>query len=246
MNFRKKVLIILSSLSVVGLLLFFLWASIYNKASERAIGFYTNDTASYIAEDKGSYIAFSSKGNSKDVAFVFYPGKKIEAKAYSPIAGKIAEKGFDVFIAKMPLNIAFFNLNAADKIINNEKYTSYVIGGHDLGGEIASTYALKNSENIKGLILLASYPNDNTSFKNKDMKVISLYGSEDKIVNIEKVEESKNQFEKNAVLDIIKGGNHSFFGDYGKEKNDGEIETTQDQLEDITVDYITGMLKGFR
>lgn len=245
MKLRKRILALIFGVVTIALLAFFLWASIYYKATERALKFYSSSEY-YVVEDKGSYISFTSKENSKNIAFIFYPGGKVEPKAYSPIAGKIAEKGYDVYIAKMPLNLAIFNINAADKIINNEKYSSYVIGGHSLGGVMASSYALKNSEKVKGLVLLAAYPEGNISFKEKDIKIISLYGSEDNVVDKEKIEESKTLFDKNAVFDIIEGGNHSAFGDYGTQKKDSELKITQDKQEDITVDYIIGILKGFK
>lgn len=245
MRIKRKIPFAIFSAVILLILGFFLWASFYYQATERAVKFYSSNEY-YVVEDKGSYISFKSKENTKDIAFIFYPGEKIESKAYSPIAGKIAEKGYDVFISKMPLNLAIFNINAADKIVNAEKYPSYVIGGHSLGGAMASSYALKHDDVIKGLILLAASPNRNASFVGKDLKVISLYGTEDKVVALNKIENSKQLFDKNAVFYSIEGGNHSAFGDYGKQKGDGDLKTTQDKQEDITVDYIIGVLKVFK
>lgn len=245
LRIKKKIPFSIFSAIILLILGFFLWASFYYQATERAVKFYSNNEY-YVVEDRGSYISYKSKENTKDVAFIFYPGEKVEAKAYSPVAGKIAEKGYDVFISKMPLNLAVFNINAADKIVNAEKYPSYVIGGHSLGGVMASSYALKHDDVIKGLILLAAYPNGNTSFVGKDFKVVSLYGTEDKVLNLNKVENSKQLFDKNAVFESIEGGNQSAFGDYGKQKGDGDLKITQDHQEDITVDYIIGVLKAFK
>lgn len=246
MKFRRKIFIAAVILVIFLILIFFLWASFYYKASERAVSFCSNNNDKYFVEDKGSYISFKNKENTKDSAFIFYPGEKVDVKAYSPIAEKIVERGYDVFICRMPLNLAIFNINAADRVLNDEKYSTYVIGGHSLGGEVASYYTLKHDKEIKGLILLAAYPYGNSSYKNKDLKVVSLYGSEDKIANVRKIEQSKKYFDRNAVFEIINGGTHGAFGDYEKQKGDGELKITQDKQEDITVDYITAVLRGYK
>ena len=65
----------------------------------------------------------------------------------------------------MNFNLAILSPNRADSIINNYKdIDTWVIGGHSLGGVMASNYALKNDK-IKGLVLLASYPQDKTDKK---------------------------------------------------------------------------------
>lgn len=113
-------------------------------------------------EESGD-ILFEPVSNAKNIGFIFYPGAKVEASAYAPIAKEIASKGYTVSIAKMSFNLAVLSPNRADSIISNhEEIDTWVIGGHSLGGVMAADYALKNDK-IKGLVLLASYPQSKKS-----------------------------------------------------------------------------------
>ncbi|NTW91111.1 MAG: carboxymethylenebutenolidase, partial [Erysipelotrichaceae bacterium] len=66
-----------------------------------------------------------------DIGFIFYPGGKVESLAYLVLLDSIRNEGINVYLVKMPFNLAVFNINAADKII--EKYPNikqWYIGGH--------------------------------------------------------------------------------------------------------------------
>ena len=63
--------------------------------------------------------------------------------------------------------------------------------------------------------MLASYPTQEI-YK----PALSVYGSEDKILNMEKYNEAKPLL-KNLTEIIILGGNHAQFGNYGNETGDG-------------------------
>lgn len=55
-------------------------------------------------------------GPAKKNAIIFYPGAKVETTAYAPLLKQIASQEADVFLVDMPLHMAFFGLNKADKI----------------------------------------------------------------------------------------------------------------------------------
>ncbi len=90
---------------------------------------------------------------------IIYQGAKVETLAYSIEARILADNGYAVFIPKMPFDMAFFGINKADKIIeNNPDISEWYMAGHSLGrlyGCKASTS--KNQDMISGLLLLASY-----------------------------------------------------------------------------------------
>ena len=54
------------------------------------------------------------------------------------------------------------------------------------------------------------------------LKVLSVYGSEDQVLNREKYKEYRSNLPENAVEIVIEGGNHAYFGVYGKQSGDGE------------------------
>ena len=127
----------------------------------------------------------------------------------------------------MPFNMAIFNANAADKIINeNIDIKHWYIAGHSMGGAMASSYAAKNQDKVEGLILLGSYiygdyPED---------KALTIYGSLNQSV------EDKINYTKNIIE--IEGGNHAQFGNYGFQKGDLEATILAEEQQDISVDAI--------
>lgn len=174
-------------------------------------------------------------GPGNDTALILYPGAKVEYTSYLPLLTLICEKNVDCFVVEMPFNLAIFNENAADEIIGNYNYTHYYISGHSLGGVMASSY-VNHTNKTDGLILLASYPTEEIQ-----KPVLSIYGSEDKVLNLKKYSESKTLM-KNLTEIIIKGGNHAQIGDYGHQSGDGTAsispERQQEEIADSIIKFI--------
>lgn len=219
---------------------FFMYVSSYYKAGSLALDSLKSDSMVTVQEDRD--IVFKPVSNGKDIGFIFYPGGKVEASAYGTIAKEIASKGYTAIIAKMNFNLAVLSPNRAEEIISNNKdINSWVIGGHSLGGVMASNYALENDK-IKGLVLLASYPQDKTDLRNTQLKVLSLWGSNDKVADLSKVTEVKKLMPSDAKFIEIEGGNHGGFGDYGYQKGDGEATITNKEQMMDTAKYIIEFL----
>lgn len=162
------------------------------------------------------------------IGFIFYPGGKVQAEAYVPLMTACAEKGILCCLVQMPFNLAIFDVNAADGL--QKKFPSiekWYIGGHSLGGAMAASYLNKNKEKYEGLILLASYSTED--FSKSDLKILSIFGSEDKVLNHEKYQEYKKNLPENFTEVEIKGGSHAFFGMYGFQKDDGIATITNEE-----------------
>ena len=102
----------------------------------------------------------------------------------------LARKGIMCVLLKMPLNLAVLDVDGAEGI--QEMYPeieSWYIGGHSLGGSMAASYLSKNISEYEGLILLGSY--STTDLSNERIRILSVYGSEDKVMNKEKYDEYK-------------------------------------------------------
>lgn len=186
-----------------------------------------SDNISVIKTDNG--LLLDSPGN--ETALIFYPGAKVEYTSYLPLLTRISEKNIDCFLIEMPLNLAILNENAADEIINNYNYTHYYLAGHSLGGAVASEY-INHTNNTDALILLESY-----STGKIEKPVLSIIGSEDKVLNMEKYNESKN-LKNNLTEIIIKGANHAQIGNYGFQDGDGVAKITSSQQQEKTADAI--------
>ena len=188
----------------------------------------------------GNIILFDGEGT--DTALVFYPGAKVEYTAYAPLMLKLAENGIDCFIVEMPYNMAIFGLGSADKLIEkySNSYTHWYIGGHSLGGAMAASYAAKHTDKLDGLVLLAAYPT--ASLDADGFKVVSVYGSEDGVLNQDKYKNSLKYMPADFSELVIEGGNHAGFGSYGAQAGDGEAAISQEEQWEQTADIIAEKL----
>ncbi|MEE3420214.1 MAG: alpha/beta hydrolase [Lachnospiraceae bacterium] len=177
--------------------------------------------------NKKDYIVYDGPGEK--TAMVFYPGAKVDEKAYEALMYGIAEKGTDCFLVKMPFHLAIFGKNKAEGIIDDDyEYDSWIMGGHSLGGSMAAAFAGAHENKIDGLWLLASYSLEDLS--DSGMKVISIYGSNDQVLNREHYEENKKSLPAETFSEkVIEGGNHAGFAYYGPQKGDGEAEISKEE-----------------
>ena len=136
----------------------------------------------------------------------------------------------------MPFNIAFFDIKAANRVIDKYKYDNYYIMGHSLGGVVATSI---NIDKVKGYILLASY---STNKIENERKVLSIYGDKDKVLNMKEYNKNRVNLPLKYKEVVIKGGNHANFGDYGRQKKDGKASISRDKQQSITVKEIKEFL----
>ena len=148
----------------------------------------------------------------------------------------LANQGMDVFLLHMPCNFAFLGKNKADDIINAYEYENWYIGGHSLGGAMAASYAADHLDMLRGVVLLSAYPTD--SLKEGELSVLSIYGSEDKVLNMEKVKEGREYMPSDYTEICIDGGNHAQFGNYGIQGGDGKALIPAEEQQEQTVEAI--------
>lgn len=171
--------------------------------------------------------------------FIFYPGGKVETQAYAPLMKELAKQGVLCVLVHMPFHLAVLDMNAADGIQDDYDIENWYIGGHSLGGAMAASYVANHLTEYEGLVLLASYSTGEIS----NLNVLSIYGSEDQVMNKEKYDEyRKNIPDVDEV--VLEGGNHAGFGDYGHQKGDGVSTISNLKQIQITSEYILKMIRG--
>lgn len=172
---------------------------------------------------------------------VFLPGGLVSYQSYLPLMVKCANKGIACFIIRMPGDFAILNTNAATRVLRRYKeIENWYISGHSLGGAMAAGYVANTKENFKGLILLAAYSTEKISDEN--FKVLSVYGSNDKVLNMEKYEKYKANLPSNFTELVIQGGNHGQFGNYGNQKGDGDATVSREEQQDKTAEAIFSLI----
>ena len=155
----------------------------------------------------------------------------------------LSEDGFTTVIVKMPFNLAVFSPDRADDVMEAlPEVKSWIIGGHSLGGAMASDYAAENEDEISGLLLLGAYPNKDLS--QSDITVLSLYGSSDQILNRSAFEAAKDKLPPNTYIFEIAGGNHGHFGNYGEQNGDGTAAISTAEQQAVTCEKIKEIWTG--
>ena len=223
----KKIAVVLLTIIILFITAFFIYTSIYYKAENVAVNALNQDIKSGRAKEEKQYILLPSNTQT-DTALIFYPGGKVEATAYYPLLSKISSHGITCILVKMPFHLAVFNPSAADKIMEeNPDIKNWYIGGHSLGGAMASSYMASHPDSFNGLILLGAYPYGDIDTQ----KALVLYGTMDGVLSRKKIKEA-------ADVIPIEGGNHAGFGNYGSQKGDGVSLISGEDQQEITTDAI--------
>ncbi len=173
-------------------------------------------------------------GPGEDTALIFYPGAKVATEAYAPLLAALAEKGVDCFLADMPFRMAIFGSSLADKFLSTYSYDRWVAAGHSMGGLVISGYAASHSE-IDTLILLGAYPGSTIP---DDIRLCSVYGSQDGCLNREAYENAKAYWPASSCEFVLEGGNHAQYADYGPQSGDLEPEISRQEQQAQTVEII--------
>ena len=233
---KKKIIllvIIVLILSLVGGTVYYI--NDYYRAEDVAVSLISTPNTSVTVTEENGVFTFAPQNATQGV--IFYPGGKVEAESYAPLMHSLAEKGVFTVLVTMPGNLAVLDMNAADGICEQyPEIENWYMAGHSLGGSMAASYIAKNPEDFDGIILLASYSTADLS--NSDLKVLSIYGSNDGVLNMEKYSEYKPNLPSDFEEFIIDGGCHAYFGAYGEQEGDKEPTITREEQIEITVNEI--------
>lgn len=232
-NWIEQVINLVAQLSILmGVLLVWYASDYYRAAPEVKEAFAAADGISVVSLEDGVFF----DGPGEERALIFYPGAKVEYTAYAPLMRQLAEAGTDCFLLKMPYHMAIFGMNRGDEIQASYEYSQWYIGGHSLGGAMAASYVSKRLEKYQGLVLLAAYPTK--PLKRDGFSVVSVYGSEDQVLDLQKLEEGRQYMPTDYREVCINGGNHAWFGNYGKQAGDGKATVSHEEQWRQTVEAL--------
>ncbi len=230
-----RIMIITSIVAAVVCAMLF-YVNDYYKASDKAKKAMLGNDSVEVVEKDGYYV-FSSGENIADTekGIIFYPGGKVEETAYAPMLLELAENGYDVYLVKMPAKLAIFGMNAAEDIIEDEEHViEWTMMGHSLGGAMAASFSASHDAEVDALVLLAAYSTEDLT--DKEIDVYSFYGSEDRVLNMEKYEEYSDNLPENTVEAVIDGGNHAYYAHYGEQEGDGTAMITREEQQECVLD----------
>ncbi len=241
MKIIKRILLGLVVVSVLFILGFVFWAETPLGPAPEALSALESDANVVVTDD--DYITFEPVGAQPVTGFIFYPGGRVDYRSYAAPLRAIAEQGYLVVSVPVRLNLAFFDINAADAVFAEyPEIEHWVVGGHSLGG-VASALFAKEQPQVEGIVFWASYPADD-SLNNSGLKMLSIYGTND-MAGMAKFDETRPLLVADAKYVVIDGGNHAQFGDYGTQPGDKEatISRADQQLQVVqaTVEFLEGL-----
>lgn len=173
--------------------------------------------------------------------FVFYPGANVDYRCYAPLMVHLAQKGFLCIIASPSFDLILLNKNIAVNLKHQYPETDiWYIGGHSHGGAVAAICLNSHPDEFEGLVLLAAYSTKDLS--NSGKQVVSVYGSNDGILNINTYDKYRKNLPSSTMETVINGGCHSYFGLYGHQDGDGQATITRELQIRLTADAISKLL----
>lgn len=225
-------------LAVLGLVAGLAWLNPFPHQPSEASGQTTGTTT-----EDATTVTLVPEGKAR-AGLVFYPGARVDARAYQDILGPLANSGYLVVILKVPLGIPLLDINQPrDAMDEHSEVTSWAVGGHSLGGVSAASFA-KSNRDVSGLLLFASYPAESMA-DSTDLSVLSISGSNDGLTTPDKISASKALLPQATGFVTVEGGVHAFFGDYGEQPGDGEPgisrQEAQQQIAAESIRFMNGL-----
>ncbi|WP_252311408.1 alpha/beta hydrolase [Sinobaca sp. H24] len=189
------------------------------------------------AVEEDNWIVFQAE-QEQGPSVIFYPGGLVEEQAYAPLAQGLSEEGFTTYIIKMPFNLAVIAPNRAEGVLEENPEKEFVIGGHSLGGSMASRYAAENQAAVQGVFFLASYPDEGGRLDQSGLPALNITAEEDGVLNEGNYQEAAAYLPDSTESESLAGGNHAGFGSYGPQKGDGEASISSAEQTSRTVDIM--------
>ncbi|CAM2800253.1 alpha/beta fold hydrolase [Slackia exigua] len=250
MNARRlasRIALGIAAALAVAVVAFLVWASqayhadgVFDQVESVSQGASVQDGPRIAVSQDDRTIAVAADGATTGI--ILYPGAKVDADAYTPLAYDIAARGYCCVIAKMPLDLAMFDIDAASDIAAaHPEIDSWWIGGHSLGGAMAAQYASSHPEDLRGVVLLASY--SATDISDTDLSALTIYGTQDGVLDRDRLEKNAANLPTDSQTAIIDGGNHAGFGSYGVQSGDGDASIAPEDQQQRTADAIADFIE---
>jgi len=237
-----RILAALAVLLVPAVIGFVWWGAHPLKAGPEAIAALEGDDE--VRVSYGEWIEFRPAAGVPATGLIIYPGGHVEASAYAPLAKALARSGYFAVIPQMPLSLAVLKPDEAQEImLANPDITSWIIGGHSLGGAMAAEFVATHPHAVKGLFLWAAYSVEGTDLSGLlDLEMLSIFGSQDG--GVERMRASRDRLPPSAAWVEIPGGNHAQFGWYGLQPGDGTATISATEQQRIVVDHMLELIES--
>jgi len=244
---RKSFKILLIVLGALALVVagFVVWGETPAQPMPEALAALQSDTQ--VTVSTGPWITFTPATVQPQTGLIFYPGGRVDYRAYAPQAHAIAAQGYLVVIVHVPLNLAVFDINAALAVMAaHPEVQHWAVGGHSLGGSMAASFAYSHPGAAAGLVLWASYPASNNDLSASGLKVVSVSGTRDGLATPAKIAASVPLLPADTTWAPIAGGDHAGFGWYGPQSGDNPATVSRAEQTAQTVQATVALLASLK
>lgn len=232
-------------LITMAALIFVVWASVIPAPMPEAIAALQPDARVSIQTEP--WLVFRPADQEPAMGLILYPGGRIDHRSYAPVARAIAAEGCLVAVVPMPLHLAIFGAERAGGVIDAfPTIQRWAVGGHSLGGSMAAQFARRHPELVQGLVLWAAYPANADDLSTYDLKVVSIFGTQDGVSTPEKIDASRWLLPEDARFVAIEGANHGQFGWYGAQYGDNPATITHEAQQEQVVAATVELLRELR
>ncbi len=244
-RFPGRALAIFLLMLVVAVGGFVLWGSTPLGPSAEAVAALRSDGSVVVTD--AQWLTFAPASTTPVAGLVFYPGGRVDSRAYAPSARALAARGLLVVIVPMPLNLAVFAPGrAAEVIAAHPEVAVWAVGGHSLGGAMAAAFAGSHPDAVEGLVLWAAYPASGNGLSGRDdLAVLSVYATLDGLMTEAERTASASLLPGTACWVALDGGNHAQFGSYGVQRGDHPATLSaaaqQGQIVNATAAFLLGL-----
>jgi hypothetical protein len=236
-----RALLILVGLLVIGVAAFVVWGSTPLGPAPEALVALRSDARVQVTA--GRWLVFQPLESWAETGLIFYPGGRVDPRAYAPAAHLIASQGYMVVIVPMPLNLAVLGAGRASQVMATfPQVRHWAVGGHSLGGAMAASFAHSHAGAAQGLVLWAAYPSSSDNLAEQRIEVVSIYGTRDGLATGAKIEASRALLPAGTRWAPIEGGNHAGFGWYGAQPGDGQATIDRAEQQKQTVQATVALL----
>lgn len=231
----KRTIFLLLSVFVLLFSILFIYSRGYYKGSNDmydAVDVILSDEVNVITSF--DHVYYDIENPKKHVLII--PGGKVDASGYHYMAYQLAINGYEVTVFKSFFKLAILTPQYPKRFLSDD-FDNVVIG-HSLGGTVGSMFSSGDAR-ITDMIFLASYPIKDVS----DKHVMVITASNDQILDVEDVENSKDLLPENTQFEVVENGNHGYFGFYGMQKGDGEALISNLEQQDIVIDKMISFIE---
>ena len=236
-----RVIRIVALLLLLGVVVgFIVWSNQVMPADESFLSKVKQNQNVKVTETDHSLILSSNDYHSK-IGIVFLPGAKVDPHAYLyKLSGIVENTGVTVIITKPYFNLALLDLRPIGSFTNDvNDIDKWYIAGHSLGGVRACQYAADQSTHVTGLILFGSYCDTDVT-----VPTFNIIAANDKLTSEQDVNDHRAHLKGDVTTYEIGDASHASFGDYGKQKGDGDASIDSEFVRLDMTEQLTYWLAG--